>query len=197
MNNDIRKQIYDRLNQKETDELVEIWKKNDQVEWTEDAFNIIREILLERLGEIPSQGDPIFEHIEEAEPKDDTEDELALSDDDMPEFYNPHDVLKLEKWLFRAAIAAIIASVISNIIELPNLHNVIWSYNSGNVVWNIISWIIAIVAFVFLVGLQCIVIYFPLKALGSILEILMAIEFSSRGVRLNHSEHASIANTDI
>jgi hypothetical protein len=57
-------QVYNNLNLKETDELVKIWQTNDRIEWTETAFNAIREILNERLGEIPPQNMPIYTHTE-------------------------------------------------------------------------------------------------------------------------------------
>ena len=59
MSNELRKQIYGSLSQKGTDELIEIWQTNDHIEWTEMAFDVIREILQERLVELPSQDVPI------------------------------------------------------------------------------------------------------------------------------------------
>lgn len=61
MSDDLRKQIYNSLSQKETDELVEIWQTNDRVQWTEMAFDVIREILQERLGELSPQDEPVYE----------------------------------------------------------------------------------------------------------------------------------------
>ena len=55
MNDDLRRQNFRSLNQKETDELVEIWQKHDQNEWTELAFDVVREILQNRQVELPSQ----------------------------------------------------------------------------------------------------------------------------------------------
>jgi hypothetical protein len=40
---------------KETDELLEIWSENDRLEWSDEAFDIIHGILLERLGDVPPQ----------------------------------------------------------------------------------------------------------------------------------------------
>jgi hypothetical protein len=67
MNEDFRNQIFNTLNQKETSELVEIWQKNDRVEWSEEAFLIIQEILQSRLGELPAQDPPIYESVDEVE----------------------------------------------------------------------------------------------------------------------------------
>jgi hypothetical protein len=188
MSNDLHKQVYNNLNLKETDELVEIWQKNNRVEWTEDTFNIIRDILQERLGELPPQDEPIWEYTDDDEDEDeDNEDEyqvdFLIDDENPPEFYNPHEVLRLEKWLHKAAIASIIASVFSSLLGLKQMQQIVLSFfivnGSG---WDLVAWLIAIVIFVFAVGLQSIIIYFPLKALGSILKILMEMEFNSRGV---------------
>jgi hypothetical protein len=184
MSNSLRKQIYNNLNLKETDELVEIWQKNDRVEWSEETFSIIQEILQERLGKLPTQDEPILEYTDnqEADIEDESDFEFLIDDENPPEFYNPHQVLWLEKWLYRAAIASIIASFISSLLGLQQMQRIVLGFFMNNVEMNLVAWLIALVIFVFAVGLQCIVIYFPLKALGSILKILMEMEFNSRGV---------------
>lgn len=64
--NDLLKQeIFRRMKDKETEELLEIWKKNDRGEWSDDAFAAIHDILLERLGKVPEQG-------EKTEPRNDS-----------------------------------------------------------------------------------------------------------------------------
>jgi hypothetical protein len=55
MDNNLRKQIYSNMNLRETDDLVEIWQRNDRKEWSDLAFDVIREILVNRLGELPIQ----------------------------------------------------------------------------------------------------------------------------------------------
>ncbi len=55
MNNSIRGQIYNNLISKETEDLLEIWQNGDPTEWDAEVFEIIKEILLERLGYIPPQ----------------------------------------------------------------------------------------------------------------------------------------------
>ena len=186
MDNDLRKQIYNNFNLKETDELIEIWQKNDRVEWAEDAFNVIQKILQERLGELPPQNEPILEYTDDNEDQDiedESESEFLIDDENPPEFYNPYEVLRLEKWLYKAAIASIIASAVSSLLGLGQMQKIVLSFfginGSG---WDFAAWLIAIIILVFAVGLQSIILYFPLKALGSILKILMEMEFNSRGV---------------
>ena len=170
MSNSLRKQIRNNFDLKETEELVEIWQKHDRGAWSADTFSVIQEILQERLGELPPQDDPIWESIDDDE------------DEDLPVFYNPHEVLRLEKWLGQAAIAAIIAIAASNLLGLQQMQRmVLGGFFMNNTQMNLVAWLIAIVSLVFAAGLQGILVYFPLKALGSILGILMEMEFNSRG----------------
>lgn len=183
MSSNLYQQVYSSLNLKETDELVEIWQTNDRVEWSQTAFDVIQDILQERLGELPPQDEPVLEYTEDDDEEDDieTDFDFQLDDENFPEFYDPYEVLQLERWLYKAAIAAVVASAVSSLIALPQTKGVVLSYFRGNPEWNFVAWLIAIVVFVFAVGLQSIIIYFPLKALGSILKILMEMEFRSRG----------------
>jgi len=51
----LKASILSSLQLKTTDELVEIWTKNDHNEWTDDAFDAIKELLLARLDVLPEQ----------------------------------------------------------------------------------------------------------------------------------------------
>ncbi|HUI89457.1 MAG TPA: hypothetical protein VLX61_12110 [Anaerolineales bacterium] len=62
MTNDLREQIRNSFNLRETDELLSIWKTNDRVEWSDVAFKVLREILKKRLGKVPQQNEPVYEH---------------------------------------------------------------------------------------------------------------------------------------
>lgn len=53
MDQSLRKQIYKNMDLKETDELLDIWHEHNTNEWREEAFQIVKEILLQRLGDIP------------------------------------------------------------------------------------------------------------------------------------------------
>ena len=50
-----REQIYNNLNSRVTEDLIEIWQERDTDEWEEETFEIVREILLARLGYLPPQ----------------------------------------------------------------------------------------------------------------------------------------------
>ena len=51
----LQRRIHARMQEKDTQELVAIWSENDRVEWSSEAFDAVRSILLERLGTLPSQ----------------------------------------------------------------------------------------------------------------------------------------------
>jgi tetratricopeptide (TPR) repeat protein len=55
MKDNRREQIYNNLISKETEDLLEIWQNGDSSEWDKEVFEIIKEILLERLGYVPPQ----------------------------------------------------------------------------------------------------------------------------------------------
>src|SRR5512138_2937170 len=55
MSDDRRKQIYNNLILQDTEELLEIWQGGDTSQWTPDVFEMIKEILTERLGYVPPQ----------------------------------------------------------------------------------------------------------------------------------------------
>ena len=51
----LRKQIHDILNLRETEDLQAIWQAANTDEYAEETFEIIQEILLQRLGTLPAQ----------------------------------------------------------------------------------------------------------------------------------------------
>lgn len=181
MSNNHRNQIFNNLNLKETKELVDLWQNNDRVEWSELAFDVIQEILLERLGELPPQNEPIWEYYENnTEVEDDDFLDRYINMVSASIFYKPKEVLWLEKWMNRAAIFLFFGYFGGNILQLPRFQRTVLSFFGGNPELEFIAWPIAIIIFILIVGFQFVVLYFPLKALGSILKILMAMEFNSR-----------------
>lgn len=44
--------------------MLNIWQTNDRVEWSDIAFEVIQELLLDRLGEVPPQNPPITKQVE-------------------------------------------------------------------------------------------------------------------------------------
>ncbi len=51
----LRQQTYENMDDMETETLIEIWQEADREEWTDVAFEVVQQILLERIGEIPER----------------------------------------------------------------------------------------------------------------------------------------------
>ncbi len=62
------KQLRAIWEQKSTEELLAVWKKNDRTDWTDDTFEVIRQILIARLGDLPPQGERIISDTGTASP---------------------------------------------------------------------------------------------------------------------------------
>jgi len=184
MSEDTREIIFYNLNLKDTQELVEIWQTNDRVEWMDDTFDVIKDILLERLGELPPQNEPVWEHIEE-----DIEDglETFLNDceakENQPIFYNPRRILQLDTWLSRVAVFAMIVAFLTQLGNFDEIRTTIQKIEFAGAVWFYMSWLTSILVCIGSALLESILIFFSCKALGAILKILMEMEFNSRGVK--------------
>jgi superkiller protein 3 len=96
MSDTLRAQIYNNLIIKSTEELLEIWHSGDTTAWTEDAFEIVKEILVKRLGYVPPQSNEaqalqvlanIEEHIDNGEL------DKALSQCDLAIQLNPNSAI--------------------------------------------------------------------------------------------------------
>jgi hypothetical protein len=91
MSQELRGQIRNHLSLKDIYELLEIWKTNDRVEWSDTTFDVLKELLNERIGELPPQDEPILEHEDASIEKDrlDEWETKLLDDANQPELYDP------------------------------------------------------------------------------------------------------------
>jgi hypothetical protein len=195
MSNDgVRREIYNTLSLQETEDLVEIWQKNDRVEYSDVAFDIIQEILQQRSIEIPPQNEAVLEHPTQVNPileklgKFFKPDEAELSEfweqENQPAFYDPRQVIRLEKWINRAAMIAIPVYAINSIAAYSNMQSIImsWFYSRPELNW--VAIIIALLITITAIAIQIGITYFTLKSVAYILKILMQFEFNSRGANL-------------
>lgn len=181
MNNELYTQIHNSLNLKDTGELLDIWQTNDHVEWSDNAFEAIKQILASRRVDLPEQDKPIYEHAEEEENFGFTKEEWKIIDDENPPaFYDPLDVLFITKRIETAAIAWVVLATISVLLDFPESLKFTQSLaqdfpplTSAAVPLIIISTAIAI-------PLVVITTYLPLKVFARVLRILMDMEFNSR-----------------
>lgn len=179
MGSGLRNQIFVNLNSKDTEELLDIWKTNDRVEWSDLAFDVLKEILSQRMDSLPNQNEPILEY-DEAEETDDLEDWEAkiLDDENQPELYDTLEVIDTIDNINKVAKAAIVIYAIVNIansyfFQVLLRGEISYLGEFMPVALNLFTTIVA-------TAIQIAVVYFPLKALSYILRILMEIEFNSR-----------------
>jgi hypothetical protein len=182
MSDEFCEQIYKELDLRDTDALLDIWQSNDRVEWSETAFEVIREILNKRLNEVPPQNEPILEHEEESVEDDRLEEwEIKLLDDeDQPEFYDTLEILSLKDNINKVANAVIVVYVLIGLLNFQFIRMLFQGtvLSLAGIMQTIPNMLITLLN----IGLQILVLYFPLKALAQILRILMEIEFNSRKV---------------
>lgn len=176
MSDSARNQIYSNLNQKTTDELLEIWVSNDQAEWSELTFELIEQILLEREIEAPAQNQAILNH--ELEPKEESEPNTD-DEQDGPVFYKTEAAFRIIKWLELTSIVSLIVIPAWSMLLFSDLiNNMLNTPNIGI----LLGVIMAVVAFAISV-LGAIMTYLSLRATAYILKILMEFEHNSWGVK--------------
>lgn len=187
MNDDLRQQIYNNLNLEETDVLVGIWKLNDRVEWSDEAFSVLAEILKERLGDLPAQDEPVFEH-----PADDPYEGLSdaykeknIAEGNRPIFYRPSEVVRLIKWIKRIAGAY---AFVSLWMLVPGLYKFISPYIDQNSPYVGYAWSMVFILITIFSLFSVLAIYLPFQGLRIILEILMEMEFNTRGFIINNKK---------
>ena len=179
MNNEFRQQIYNELNLRETDDLLDIWQENNRLEWSDDAFEIIGEILRARGVEIPQQDGAIYEH-DETKDYDFSEEELKIIDDENPpDFYNPVEVLRLSKWIDLAIKGMIGLIITQNLLNISTAFRIPQSYFVGSKYF-LGAYPITLLIVAVNIAIGILLTYMPLKFLSQILRILMEMEFRSR-----------------
>jgi len=183
MSDDIRNQMYNELNLRETEDLLEIWYTNDREGWSDTAYEVIQEILIKRLGEIPQQEVVVDEETEAEDPEDDGLPEWEaklLDDENQPEYYDTIEVLELRDNINKTAKAVIVIYGLTNLMSFSYYSFLIRSYfrvaEEYNLMVDVIVFVLTCLAAVVAVAIT----YYPLKALTHILRILMEMEFNSR-----------------
>jgi hypothetical protein len=119
-NNPLRLSIFQSMQEKDTEELLQIWKKNNRKEWSDQAFEVIHDILSEKLGTVPEQNLP--SNVDVPETKEPVEDEIAEEDDAEEVFHDANVVLRIARlarissWLVLVlGVALIILRLLSDL----------------------------------------------------------------------------------
>lgn len=179
MSSELRKQIYANLNSKDTEELLDIWKTNDRVEWSDLAYEVLKEILTERVNTLPQQNEPIFEKDEE-ETADNLEDweTKILDSENQPELYDTLEVIDTVRNINKVAKASIFIYAFVFVIDSSPIK--LFFGGGMSILQEDPFFILNGIETIFVAVLQIAVVFFSLKALSHILRILMEMEFNSR-----------------
>ncbi|HMZ06894.1 MAG TPA: hypothetical protein PK078_04685 [Anaerolineales bacterium] len=179
MNTKLHGQIHSNLNIRNTEELIEIWKTNDHVEWSDLTFEVLEEILKERLGTLPEQNPPILEK--------ETNEELEawevniLDSKEQPKLYDTLEVIDLidniNKVAKVAAVIYLVAALLSSYAFEAFYKGVISTSSTMEEWMAVLGNLVTVIAYA---AINAAFVYFPLKALTHILRILMEMEFNSR-----------------
>ena len=172
MKNDILKQIYNTLNLRETSDLLSIWYEDDHEQWSDSAFQSIEQILLDRLGEIPPNPEP-----------EKSIHSISSGSNNCPEYYKPQSVISLTSWINKIAVLSIFITLFQSITSYPFVGEMLKSLPGQNAEMVGGFQVFIYIIMTILTPVYVAFTYFALKALASILSILMQMEFNSRRVR--------------
>lgn len=184
MTDELKKQIYNNLDMRETDELLEIWQKNHRFEWSDAAFESIREILISRGIYIPQQDSPIYQ--QQDQPGIDVDgltdlEKKIVNDENPPEFYDPFDVLKTSKQVMFVAKAIVFLTLIYNLTDFSSTLRLVQAWFIRNPDPSMV-YFITLLVILLNTAIGVVITYFPLMALSRILNVLMQMEYNSRKV---------------
>jgi hypothetical protein len=168
MNNEYSRQVYSTLELKETDDLLEIWKRNDREEWTDEAFEAIRIILTDRMGTLPAQKT-------DQEELNDRSDSSGVKDQIIPAYYSSNRILRLCQVMDIAAPVSVFVYLLANYQTLiQQILPLFQPYDDKSA--NIIQLSLLILN----LAVYCAILYLALKALSSILRILLQMADNSQ-----------------
>ncbi len=182
MSSKFREEIHNSMNLREAEDLLSIWQTNDRNEWSDIAFDVIKEILQQRSVEIPAQSEP-SQSIEKEDGDNDDEftgAEIKIIDDENPpDFYNPFEVLNIVKQIRWAAKAMIVLTIIYNLFVSSRSYYIVLSFfpqDTGSPLVYLLTFLLVATN----TAMSILIIYLPLQALAHLLTVLMEMEFNSR-----------------
>jgi hypothetical protein len=161
-----KQQILEQMQKKDTDELVQIWKAHDRTEWTETAFEIIRDILLERLGELPQQNDG--------------NDQTESADEEVDTYHNPDHLLRIAVWGRALSQLFLILGILLIIGNIGYILITVSSASSSSA--SASAWFVTVYLFVLLFVPAIVSLFFfvLLRAMAEGICLLMDIEDNTR-----------------
>jgi hypothetical protein len=125
------------------------------------------------------QNDPILEYDDDEDDGLDEWESKLLDDENQPELYDTLEVLTLKDNINAIATAVIVIKVFLGIFGTQFFQTILVIGRLSSLE-DITGTLLELLWRILIVGIDIVVVYFPLKALSHILRILMEMEFKSR-----------------
>ena len=155
-------QIRNSFEDRDTADLLEIWQKNDRQEWTPEAFEAIRQILLERNGTVPEQAVNAGENPPQEE-----------ASDPVGTYYDPEKLTRVATFAKSLAWAVI---VLFGLLVVFLVIVLMQTFSSTNVLMSVLQILIVLL----LPLVYCGISWVMLQAVGEGIYVLMDIEDNTR-----------------
>ena len=108
--------------------------------------------------------------------------DLKYIEGNQPVFYNPKQVLRLDKWLGIAAVVFFARNILLEILNLDSNQGFFLYLFGDKANLDFLAWIAAILLSLINLAAEFLFVFFTMIALGALLKVLMEMEFNSRGV---------------
>ncbi|QRN82912.1 hypothetical protein JR338_10895 [Chloroflexota bacterium] len=121
-------------------------------------------------------------HKKPTDPAAEEDPDLKYTEGDQPVFYDPKQVLWLDKWLRIAAVISIARYILHALLLMDPGQQIFLSFFTHADSMSILAWIGTVLYSLLNLGVRFMSVFFPMIALGALLKVLMEMEFTSRGV---------------
>ena len=101
-------------------------------------------------------------------------------DENPPAFYDPEQVIRLIQMLRKFSIIALVIINLLSIPQIGQMQKIVLSFFNNQPEYQNLTWLITALISVIGILVQSFLYFFSLRAISSILQILMDIEFNSR-----------------
>ena len=171
MSEEIEKQIRQHMQEQDTDTLVEIWNKQDRSEWSEKALDVVRELLLERLGQLPIQ----------TEISDMPQESTATESEEEGQYHDPDRLIRIAGWaIMLSRIFLVLAGLI---IDINGSAFVGLLFQYSTYYWTRWTVLLPAVSSMLLLFLISLFLFVLCQAISEVIYLFLDIEGNTRSIR--------------
>jgi hypothetical protein len=107
------RQIRDSMEDRKTQDLLEIWRKNDRDEWAPETFEAIRQVLLSRGFQVPRQGENNPKEVDVVD-----QPTRAVAHSDHKNFTRIAFYAKVMSWIVAVILGLMVIAVVATFIQM-------------------------------------------------------------------------------